>query len=172
MSTPAPEGAAPGNEPQGSPSGKPTNEPAAKPPVGPAQDDTDWKEQARKWEARAKENNAAKKRLDELEEAAKTDLEKATSRAEAAEKRAAELEALGLRREVAEAKGLPLAAAARLTGETREELEADADQLAALIGQDANPAPRPDPIQGRTRGGDAMSSRERLARSIMTPGAS
>lgn len=170
MSTPAPE-AAPGAEPQGTEPGKPTNEPATNPPADPAQGETDWKAEARKWESRAKENSAARKRLDELEEAAKSDLEKATSRAEAAEKRAAELEALSLRREVAEAKGLPLAAAARLTGETREELEADADQLAALIGQETNPSPRPDPIQGRTRGGDAMSSRERLARQIMTPGA-
>lgn len=171
MSTPAPEGAAPGTEPQGEP-GKPTNEPAPNPPADPAQGDTDWKAEARKWESRAKENSAARKRLDELEEAAKTDLEKATSRAEAAERRAAELEALALRREIAEAKGLPLAAAARLSGETREELEADADQLAELIGHDTTPSQRPDPIQGRTRGGDAMSSRERLARQIMAPGAS
>lgn len=165
--------AAPGTEPQGADSGKPPSEPPTNPPAAPAQDDeTDWKAEARKWESRAKENSAAKKRLDELEEAAKTDLEKATSRAEAAERRAAELEALTLRREVAEARGLPLAAATRLTGTTREELEADADQLAALIGQETNPSPRPDPIQGRTRGGDAMSPRERLARQIMTPGAS
>lgn len=171
MSTPATE-APPGTEPQGTEPGKPANEPATNPSADPAQGETDWKAEARKWESRAKENNAAKKRLDELEEAAKSDLEKATSRAEAAEKRAAELEREGLRREVAEAKGLPLAAASRLTGTTREELEADADQLAALIGQDTNPSPRPDPIQGRTRGGDAMSSRERLARQIMNPGAS
>jgi hypothetical protein len=101
MSTTAPEAAAPGTEPQGTPPGTPTAEPAANPAADPAQGDTDWKAEARKWESRAKENSAAKKRLDELEEAAKTDLEKATSRAEAAEKRAAALEALALRREVA-----------------------------------------------------------------------
>lgn len=168
MSTPAPD-PAPG--PEAHAPGTATT-PPANPPAPPAQEDTDWKAEARKWETRAKENSAARKRLDELEEAAKSDLEKATSRAEAAEKRAAELEALTLRREVAEAKGLPLAAAGRLSGITREELEADADQLVALIGQqDTNP-PHPDPIQGRTRGGNAMSSREQLARSIMAPGAS
>jgi len=46
---------------------------------------------------------------------------------------AAQAESRALRYEVAAAKGLDLALAARLTGSTKEELEADADTLMALI---------------------------------------
>ncbi|HEY9522557.1 MAG TPA: hypothetical protein VIR33_04910 [Thermopolyspora sp.] len=70
--------------------------------------------------------------------------------------RDAELKASRL--EVAAAKGLTPAQAARLQGSTREELEADADQLRALF--PAAPAlagtpgvPAPDPSQGSRGGG-------------------
>lgn len=175
MSTPAPE-VPPATEPHGSQAGTP---PATPPPGDPAtpppaQEDgaTDWKAEARKWEQRAKENAAAKKALDDLEEAAKTDLEKATARAEKAEAEMAAFQIRELRREVADAKGLPSWAAARLTGTTKAELEADADQFVAHIGQQGPPNQPPDPIQGRTRGGEHLTGREHLARSILAPGAS
>ena len=47
--------------------------------------DTDWKAEARKWEARAKENKAKADAYDEAQEAAKSDLQKALERAERAE---------------------------------------------------------------------------------------
>ena len=71
-------------------------------------------------------------RLKALEEANKTEAEKAAERLAAAEKRAAELEAKALRAEVAAAKGVP---AALLTGSTAEELEAAADALIAFRGE-------------------------------------
>ena len=52
-----------------------------------------WKQFSRTWEDRAKANEDAQKRLAELEDAEKSDLEKATSDREAWEKKAAELEA-------------------------------------------------------------------------------
>ena len=52
--------------------------------------ETDWKAEARKWEARAKANKEASDKLTELEEAQKTEQQKLVERAEAAER---ELEA-------------------------------------------------------------------------------
>ena len=83
-------------------------------PTTPADDNktTDWKAEARKWEARAKENNAAAAELQKLKESQMTELEKAQARAQAAE-----AEALALKtqkamfehaEEVASTKGVPL----------------------------------------------------------------
>ena len=54
-------------------------------------DPTDWKAEARKWEARAKENKAKADAYDAAEEERKSDLQKATERADRAE---AELKAI------------------------------------------------------------------------------
>lgn len=119
--------------------------------------DTDWKAEARKWESRAKENLAAAKanedaakRLAELEDAQKTEAQKAQERLKAAEERAAELELKANRAEVAAEKGIP---AELLSGSTREELEASADALIAFKGDQSSrlivrgegktPAPKP-----------------------------
>lgn len=67
-------------------------------------------------------------------DASKSDLEKLAARVEAAEKKAADMEAKALRAEVAQAKGLTPAQARRLQGSTKEELEADADDLLASFG--------------------------------------
>ena len=94
-----------------------------------------WKALARKNEARAKENADKAKRLDDLEEAQKSETEKLVARAEAAEAKLAERDkaaaAQKLAKEVAEAKGL--ADPAVLAGATREELEAHADRILALM---------------------------------------
>lgn len=74
-----------------------TDAPAPEPKV----DDTDWKAEARKWEQRAKENAPAAKRLAEIEEANKSEAQKASERTAAAETRALEAEAKVLRRDVA-----------------------------------------------------------------------
>lgn len=111
-------------------------------------DDTDqvakWKALARKHEQNAKANAEKAKRLDELEEASKTELEKAQARAEAAEKAFAEATATALRATVAADKGVP---AALLTGSTQEELEAAADALLAFKG--ATPKAPPADGQGK-----------------------
>ena len=67
----------------------------------------------------------------EADEATKSEVQKAADRAAAAEKKAEEAEARALRLEVAASKGLNAKQAARLVGATREELEADADELLA-----------------------------------------
>lgn len=66
-------------------------------------DQTDWKAQARKWEALAKQNKDAAARLAEIEEASKSDTEKQTARADQAEARANQLVARVLAAEIAKA---------------------------------------------------------------------
>lgn len=116
----------------------------------PQGDGIDWKAEARKWERRAKENADAARRLAEAEDASKSDIEKLSERAAAAEKRAEEAERRALRMEVAQAKGLTPAQAKRLTGSTREELEADADDLLEAFG-----AKKDEPKEGDGDEGEA-----------------
>lgn len=113
--------------------------------------ETDWKAEARKWEARAKDslkeataNKSAAERLAQIEAENQTEAEKAAARAEAAEKRAAELELRSIRAEVANAKGVP---GSLLSGATQEELEASADALIEFRGEQKN-VPKADPSQG------------------------
>jgi hypothetical protein len=88
-----------------------------------------WKQKAREQEARAKSNAEAATKLQQFEDRDKSEAQKLQERAEAAEKRAADIEARALRLEVAAEKGLTPAQAKRLVGTTREELEADAAEL-------------------------------------------
>jgi hypothetical protein len=60
-----------------------------------------WKAKAREQEKRAKDNATAAQRLAEIEEAQKSEADKATERLTKAEQRAVEAEAKALRREVA-----------------------------------------------------------------------
>lgn len=88
-----------------------------------------WKQKAREQEARAKANADAATKLQQFEDRDKSESQRLTERLEAAEKRAADLESRSLRMEVAADKGLTPAQAKRLVGSTRDELEADADEL-------------------------------------------
>ena len=90
-----------------------------------------WKALSRKNEERAKTNEQAAKRLSELEEGQKSEIEKAMARADEAERRAALVELEALRASVALNKGLTPSQAKRLVGATLEELETDADELIA-----------------------------------------
>jgi hypothetical protein len=101
------------------------------------------------------ERNAAKselaealKKLKEYEDKDKSDLERAQESAAAAQKRAEAAEQNLLRQEVAATKGLTAAQARRLVGTTREELEADADDIRAAFTGGKPAAPKPDPSQG------------------------
>jgi hypothetical protein len=101
----------------------------------------DWKAEARKWERRAKANGAearknadAANRLKETEDADRSEVEKLTARVATAEKRAVEAEAKALKAEIAQEKGLTAGQAKRLHGETREDIEADADELLEAFG--------------------------------------
>lgn len=75
-------------------------------------------------------------RLKEYEDRDKTDAQKAAEKLAENEKRAAAAEAKLLRFEIAAAKGLPPKWASRLTGSTKEELEADAAELLKELGPD------------------------------------
>ena len=125
----------------------PQGETPAETPEPQEPKETDWKAESRKWESRAKENLAtakanedAARRLAEIEEAQKTEAQKAQERVEVAEKRAAELELRSMRAEVAAAKGIP---SELLTGTTKEELEAHADRLIEFRGEQAQPPAGP-----------------------------
>lgn len=111
----------------------------------PAQE-PDWKAEARKWEERAKANKTAAERLAEIEEANKTEAQKAAERLAALERENETLKTSSLRAEVAAAKGVPLAL---LTGASREELEAQAEALIAYRGEKK---PAVDPALGREAG--------------------
>ena len=72
---------------------------------------------------------AAEEKIAKYDDAQKSESERATERLTAAEKRAAEAEDRLMRLEIATEKGLTPAQAKRLIGSTREEMEADADEL-------------------------------------------
>lgn len=112
----------------------------------PAAEAAKWKAMARKHEQQAKANADKARRLDELEDSQKSELEKLTGKATEAEQRAAKAEATALRLEVALDKapeGLSVAKirklAARLQGASREELEADAAELFAEFADQGAP---------------------------------
>lgn len=97
---------------------------------------------SRKWERRAKENSAAAKRLAELEDASKTDAERlaeATRRAEEAEARVADYERraerAGVVAEVAAERGVDAEWLGRMSGDSREDVEANAEFLAARLSE-------------------------------------
>lgn len=90
----------------------------------------------------------------QIEDATKTAEQKMADDLKAAQDLATTNATRAMRYEVAAAKGLDLKLATRLAGSTREELEADADTLKALIPAVA-PAPpplTPDPAQGARPG--------------------
>jgi hypothetical protein len=101
-------------------------------------------------------------KFDELDQASKTEQERLTERLTTAEKRAAELESKALRLEVAAEKGLTTAQAKRLVGATREELEADADELLETF-KPAEKAPPAVDLDLGTRTTAAASSDPRSA---------
>ena len=85
---------------------------AAEEPQGEPKAKTDWKAEARKWEALAKKGKAAEDELAKLKEAQMTENEKANARAEKAEAELAavkaENERLTAAREYSASQGVPL----------------------------------------------------------------
>ena len=122
-----------------------------------------WKSKAREQEKRAKDNADAAKRLAEIENAQKTEAQKATEALEEATQRAAAAESALLRYTVATEQGIPSQAVKFLTGSTREEIEASAKDVLELIGDAGKPrSPKPDPNQGRS-GGSAATTADQFA---------
>ena len=107
-------------------------------------------------------------KLDEVEQANKTELQKAIERAEKAEKDLTPTQVQVARLEVALEKGLTATQAKRLVGSTKEELAADADELIADLGPKST-AKKPDPKKlhsGSTASSDTATGRERAAAAL------
>lgn len=128
-----------------SPTDPPADPPKKDEPLGDAGKAALDKERAARKEA---EKELAKFRKAE-QDRADADKSEAEKRA-AAEERATAAELRALRLEVAHGKGLTPGQSKRLVGSTREELEADADEILRDFptGPKAPPAPKPDPSQG------------------------
>ena len=113
--------------------------------------EVDWKAEARKWEARAKENKSKADKLDELEEASKTALEKATERAQKAENQVKAYEQEAQRKqwleEVSSETGLPMSV---LRGSTRKEIEAHAQILKPYFEKPSAPIVENDNMKSNT----------------------
>lgn len=93
--------------------------------------DTDWKAESRKWEKRAKENDEARKELDQIKEAQKSDAEKANDKLTNETRRANEATALALRYKIALVKGIAIEDADLFMTATDEDtLNKQADRLA------------------------------------------
>lgn len=116
--------------------------------------EVDWKAEARKWEARAKENKGKADRLDEIEEQSKTALEKAQERAQKAESKVKAYEAEAQRKkwldEVSSDTGLPVSV---LRGNTKEEIEAHAQILKPYFEKSSAPVVKNDNMKSNTVGG-------------------
>ena len=87
------------------------------------------RKEAASYRTKVRELEPLASKAKELEDAGRTELEKLTARAEQAERTAAENAARALRLDVAFEKGLTPAQAKRLVGSSREELEADAEEI-------------------------------------------
>src|SRR5699024_1423663 len=94
---------------------------------------TDWQAEARKWEKRAKENKSAADKLAEIEESKKTEIQKATERAENAEQRITQLEHDRKRLGVIAKHSIPEDYQDLIKGDTDEELVASAEKVKSLI---------------------------------------
>jgi hypothetical protein len=136
----------------------PTDPPAGDPPADPKPDpkpDADQLGDAGKkaLAAEREQRKAAEKELAKYRKADQDRVDADKTEAEkraAAEQRATDAEMRATRLEVAHEKGLTPAQAKRLVGTTKEELEADADEiLRDFPTAPAKPAgPKPDPSQG------------------------
>lgn len=127
----------------------PAQEPAKSEPA-----EIDWKAEARKWEARSKENAEKARRFDEVEEASKTEAQKLADRLAKAETEAQKAQADALRFRVAAKYGISDEDAALfLTGSDEETVERQAARLAASVTQ----TPGHVPAEGRTPATTALN---------------
>lgn len=114
-----------------------------------------WKALSRKHEGQAKTNAAAAKKLDEIEEANKTESQKLADKATVAEKRAADAEAKSTRYEVAAELGIQAKHLKYLTGSTKDEIEESGkgilDDFPEAYGQSGTDADKNKPTRPKER---------------------
>jgi len=111
----------------------------AEPAAAPAQE-TDWKAEARKWEARAKENSGAASKLAEIEEANKSEAQKLQEQLAQLQERAAVAERDKARLAVIAKHGIPEEFQDLVHGADADALEASAAKLKSLIQTTVEPA--------------------------------
>lgn len=142
-------------------------DPATDPPHDEPDDDKLGEGGMKALKAEREAHKAATAHIKELEAKLKAYEDRDKSEAEKTAERLAKLEedsktgtAKAMRYEIALDKGLPKALAERLQGSTREELEADADELLKLVGEQKPASPKPDPSQGHGGAGAKPTSME------------
>lgn len=127
-----------------------------------------WKALSKKNEQRAKENADKAKKLDEIEEANKTELEKLLDRAEKAETALTKAKADAMRATKAATSGVPVGL---IYGNTEEEMDAAVEAAKAWVDSQAKPpiAPPADLVtsNGTAPRADQIRSRDELK--SMTP---
>lgn len=123
--------------------------------------DTKANDDAAKWKALARKHEKQAKdladRLQSLEDKDKSDSERLTEKLAQLEKDLATATARADRFEVALDKGLDMTRAKRLTGTTREELEADAEELKGWTSGGDTPDTPSKPAEDLAGGGDPSS---------------
>lgn len=127
-----------GQEPESVTGQEPSAEPTPKPedkPEGKRFDEAFVKQLRKEAAASRTELVAVKSELDKLKDRDKSNHERLTERVAESERRASAAETRLIRYEVVADRKLPLDAAGRLAGETREEIEANADWLAEQLAE-------------------------------------
>jgi len=114
-----------------------TPSPAEVPDAAPAQDTTDWKAEARKWEGRAKENSGAAQKLAEIEESKKSETQKLQEQLAQFQERAATAERDRERLAVIAKHGIPEEYQDLVHGSDPDALAASAAKVQALIAMNA-----------------------------------
>lgn len=124
------------------------------------------RDEAAKYRNEIKELKPAADRLKELEESQKSELEKATARAEAAEKALTAATLDRDRMSVALAKGLDPELAPLLSGATKEDIEKQAELLASRLSTTSKPAPKS--LKSGASGSDSggLTPKERAAAAV------
>jgi len=131
----------------------------------------------------------AEKELADLKadsDSTKSEMDKVLAKIDGLEKRAADAERKALVAEVSQAKKLPAAIAGRLSGTTKEELEADADELIEALGlgekeeekeeTPSGPGAKPSPLtgpreklrSGSSNDGDETPDYDKIAEGILS----
>lgn len=121
----------------------------------------DWKALARKWEAQAKRDKENALKWLDYEASQKTVEEKRSEEMAALQNELATERTSRLRLEIAAERGITGEALQLLDGSTREEIEAKADALAALISDNSKPkTPAVDTNQGRAASGGSSTAEQ------------
>lgn len=144
--------------------------------AGPAEGTLEWfKADAEKWkklsrenEKKAKENFTAKQKLDKLEEASKTDLEKAQARIAELEETLTKTEREKLVSKLQAKYGFEDDDLDFLTATDEDGLTTQAEKLAKRLGNAAKPrAPKPDPTQGGGKQPIALNDFDALTKTLL-----